>query len=147
METFKHIGLDDQGRQVILSRVGTDDREEWFEVVMSIDTDTNVMTVIRYGRVQDPAVKAACKSEMYAAEMFSSTTVTGRFRGMGKTQLLMGAYGSGLRGLSSVSVDSLTVLDEAGKPRVKMGLLHKQQGHVNRKPQPNKGPLGKRDWK
>lgn len=154
MESVKYVGLDDCGRQVVVTRVLTDDKSQAYEMVALLDGETNTMQVIRARHVTDALTIEACKMEMAAAELYSGITVTGRIRGSGKSQALLQMYGSALSGSSSGSVgirsDSITVFDEVSKPRVKMGLLHKNkkdQGHVNRKPQPNRGPVGKRGWK
>lgn len=151
MESVKYVGLDDWGRQVMVTRILTEDESSAHELVAVLDGETNVMEVLRTRHITDVVTIENVKSEMAAAKLYSGLIVTGMVRGTGKSQALLQAYGSALSGNSSDSVeirpDSITFFDEFSKPKVKMGLLHKDQGHVNRKPQPNRGPVGKRDWK
>lgn len=147
MESVKYVGLDDNGRQIILTRVFNEVQTSLFEMVGLLNRETGVLEVLRTREVTDPYTIMMCSAEMTAASTASNlTTITGRMRGLGKSQLFDQMYS---KGLAKISADSITVFDDVEKPVVKMGLFCKQtkdQGHVNRKPQPNKGPLGKRDW-
>lgn len=162
MEIVKTLGLDDEGRKLVLSRVSTG-RGEGFECLMRIDLDGQSMTMLRAGPMVPEEAKRLTQAVEYADfyERFNvggSVNVGSLARGSGKSSALFGMLSgralldSPSQGVS-VGLDSIAVYDEESKPRVKIGQLFRNkkpaenQGHVARKPQPNRGPLGKRDWK
>lgn len=65
MEIVKTLGLDDEGRKLVLSRVSTG-RGEGFECLMRIDLDGQSMTMLRAGPMVPEDAKRLTQSLEYA---------------------------------------------------------------------------------
>lgn len=166
METREVLGLDDHGRELILTRMTSSRGDHAVEMVTAFSSDGKA-EVIYCETIEDElavaAVYARQKQDRWYSEIIQGVS-TGRLggaivnRGSGKSNIAMQMfYGANFADLETraiaqsgaviISSDSMSLLDGTGKERVKLGKLDlRLQGQPNRKPQPNRGPLGRKDW-
>lgn len=158
-----YLGLNDDGHEVIRTVVLNEDGSSGYESYYTCDGGTWYL-------IEQTRLNAA---QLYEANAWrrqydnikniveiSKPAVMGT-RGSGKSNALMQAYGAAAhqrRGYQVQIFDNLdfsnleiraagmAVLDSAGTERVNMGSTRKNRHH-KAKPQPNRGPLPRKEWK
>jgi hypothetical protein len=153
METREVLGLDDHGRELILTRMTSSRGDHAVEMVTAFSSDGKA-EVIYCETIEDElavaAVFARQKEDQWYSDLMRNVsaasigTVTGR---VGSKSLHVAAQSLPRNGPMILTPNSFSFFDEAGNERVKLGKLDlRLQGQPNRKPQPNRGPLGRKDW-
>lgn len=165
------LGINDEGDSIYRSTVVNEDGTSGTYTYLAYNSDTDQWYVLDIERMSPRQVfetKAEAVAYSQYQRIMGYTQVSPR--GSSKSKLAdvyMKAYGGNPQQIQpstkpkwdhvvfdeamdfsqlELRANSLMVKDKDGVTRVKMGLMHKNRHH-KAKPQPNRGPLPRKEWK
>lgn len=144
MELRKVLGLDDLGRELVLTRTSDSKGNHAVELITAFSSDGRC-EVLSCAEIQDEievaTIKAAQDSYRFYDQMFSGVaSITGRVAQSGSSKSLM-IWDE----ISSYQISAFPRSPARSNPP---GTSYRATAvkHPKRKPQPNRGPVGTRKW-